>query len=76
MRSAAPQGFRRTVVLKSSLAERSSRDPALTNRPPNPGNSGSRSRTAICQDRASHSCDWTGRTMVVTLLGHEAHLEG
>ena len=40
MSSAAPQGFRRTVVLKSPLAERSSRDPALTNRPPNQGNSG------------------------------------
>ena len=39
MSLAAPQGFRRTVVLKSSLAERSSRDPALTNRPPNQGNS-------------------------------------
>ena len=39
MSSAAPQGFRRTVVLKSPLAERLSRDPALTNRPPNQGNS-------------------------------------
>ena len=40
MSSAPPQGFRRTVVLNSSLAERSSRDPALTSRPPNPGKSG------------------------------------
>ena len=39
MSSAAPLGFRRTVVLKSFLAGRSSRDPALTNRPPNQGNS-------------------------------------
>ena len=39
MSSTAPQGFRRTVMLKSSLAERSSRDPALTSRPANRGKS-------------------------------------
>ena len=39
MSSAPPQGFRRTVVLNSSLAERPSRDPALTNRLTDPGKS-------------------------------------
>ena len=39
MSSAAPQGFRRTVVLKRFLPGSSSRDPSLTTRPPNRGKS-------------------------------------
>ena len=38
MSSPAPQGFRRTVVLRRSLPGRSSRDPGLTNCPPTRGN--------------------------------------
>ena len=37
--SEAPQGFRRTVVLKRFLPGTSSRDPGLTNCPPNRGKS-------------------------------------
>lgn len=36
---AAPQGFRRTLVLESSIPGRSSREPGLTNRLRNRGKS-------------------------------------
>ena len=37
MSSPAPQGFRRTAMLRRSLPGRSSRDPGLTNCPPTRG---------------------------------------
>ena len=39
MSSTAPQGFRRTAGLRRSLHGSSSRDPGLTNCPPDRGNS-------------------------------------